>query len=465
MKLQFKLPIEQKHSSKNFKKHSTLAQSHKQQTIHFKNFLKTFFLSTTIPQNKFQASLLGTLCALFFSAFIYLEHFLEDSNLPIFSTLCALVGIFLYFKLSRFGALLCGALIGILWFYWVGFSFRFYDLTPFIPLLWVVFALCYGGLFYLFCFFQNPIYRVVTLTLSSFVRPFGFNWFILESMLTKSYFFPSKFTLFLLLIGVLIFSLSLARQLYKTSILWLVGFCLLLAFSNHNFDSKTKSKQYPNLKIKTLSLNIPQNLRWDSKYLHSIIEQNLQQIAQAKAQNYDLIVLPETAFPFALNLNSSLIESLKATSQEIAILTGAVYQENNRIFNSAYLFQNGEMRVLHKQILVPFGEQIPLPRFFAKWINQIFFQGASDFDFTEFQAPNSALIKGERFQIAICYEATREEFYQDFPKNLIALSNNAWFVPSIEPTLQRLLMLYFAKNYGTTIFHSSNASPDFKLTP
>lgn len=70
-----------------------------------------------------------------------------------------------------------------------------------------------------------------------------------------------------------------------------------------------------------------------------------------------------------------------------------------------------------------------------------------------------------RFQIAICYEATREEFYQDFPKYLIALSNNAWFVPSIEPTLQRLLMLYFAKNYGTTIFHSSNASPDFKLTP
>ena len=463
MKLELQFSTQSKHSSKNSKK-LKLAESRKQH-LHSQNFLKTLFLSTAIPQNKFQAFLLGTLCALFFSAFIYLEHFLEDSNLPIFSTLCAIIGIFLYFKLSRFGALVCGALIGILWFYWVGFSFRFYDLTPFIPLLWGVFALCYGGLFYLFCFFQNPIYRIVMLTLSSFVRPFGFNWFILESMLTKSYFFPSKFTLFLLLIGVLIFSLSLARQLYKTSILWLAGFCFLLAFSHSNFDLKTKPEQDSKLKIKTLSLNIPQNIRWDSKYLNSIIEQNLQQIAQAKAQNYDLIVLPETAFPFALNLNYSLIESLKATSQEIAILTGAVYQENNRIFNSAYLFQNGEMRVLHKQILVPFGEQIPLPRFFAKWINQIFFQGASDFDFTEFQAPNSALIKGERFQIAICYEATREEFYQDFPKNLIALSNNAWFVPSIEPTLQRLLMLYFAKNYSTTIFHSSNASPDFKLTP
>ena len=442
-----------------------LAQSRKQQNINSKNFLKTLFLSTTIPQNKLQVFLLGVLCALFFSAFIYLEHFLERFNLPIFSTLCALAGIFLYFKLSRFGALICGALIGILWFYWVGFSFKFYDLTSFIPLLWAVFALCYGGLFYRFCFFQNPIYRIVTLTLSSFVHPFGFNWFILESMLTKSYFFPSKFTLFLLLIGVLIFSLSLTRQLYKTSVLWLAGFCLLLAFSHSNFDVKTKSQQDSKLKIKTLSLNIPQNIRWDSKYLNFIIEQNLQQITQAKAQNYDLIILPETAFPFALNLQPHLIESLKATSQEIAILTGAVYQENNRIFNSAYLFQNGEMRVLHKQILVPFGEQIPLPRFFAKWINQTFFQGASDFNFTEFQAPNSALIKGMRFQIAICYEATREEFYQDFPKYLIALSNNAWFVPSIEPTLQRLLMLYFAKNYGTTIFHSSNASPDFKLTP
>lgn len=408
---------------------------------------------------------LGALCALFFSAFIYLEHFLGDFNAPIFSTLCAIGGIFLYFKLSRLGAFICGAFIGILWFYWVGFSFRFYDLTLLIPLVWVVFSLIYGGLFYIFCFFQNPIYRIVSLALSSFIHPFGFNWFIIESILTKSYFFPSKFIFFLLLIGVLIFSLTLSKKLYKISFSWLILFCLLLVLPHYIGFSNPPMESHSKLKIKTLSLDIPQNLRWDSAHLNQIIEQNYQQILEAKAENYDLVILPETAFPLALNLYPSLIESLKTTSQEIAILTGALYQENKRVFNSAYLFQYGEMKVFHKLILVPFGEQIPLPNFLAKWVNQVFFGGASDFDSAEFKSPNFALINGERFQIAICYEATREEFYQDFPKNLIAISNNAWFAPSVEATLQKLLMLYFARNYNTTIFHSSNASPNFTLAP
>ncbi|WP_300972125.1 apolipoprotein N-acyltransferase, partial [Helicobacter rodentium] len=316
---------------------------------------------------------LGALCALFFSAFIYLEHFLGDFNAPIFSTLCAIGGIFLYFKLSRLGAFICGAFIGILWFYWVGFSFRFYDLTLLIPLVWVVFSLIYGGLFYIFCFFQNPIYRIVSLALSSFIHPFGFNWFIIESILTKSYFFPSKFIFFLLLIGVLIFSLTLSRKLYKISFSWLILFCLLLVLPHYIGFSNPPMESHSKLKIKTLSLDIPQNLRWDSAHLNQIIEQNYQQILEAKAENYDLVILPETAFPLALNLYPSLIESLKTTSQEIAILTGALYQENKRVFNSAYLFQYGEMKVFHKLILVPFGEQIPLPNFLAKWVNQVFF--------------------------------------------------------------------------------------------
>ncbi|MBD5164351.1 apolipoprotein N-acyltransferase [Helicobacter sp.] len=417
---------------------------------------------------KLYASLLGALCALCFSAFIYLEHFLRDSNVPIFSSLCALFGIFLYFRLSRLGAFICGAWIGILWFYWVGFSFRFYDIAFLIPLVWIVFSLVYGGLFYLFCFFKNPIYRIATLTLSSFVHPFGFNWLILESMLTKSYFFPSKFIFFLLLMSVLIFSLMLDKKLYKTSGIWLMLFCSLLILPNqtgHSNPAKVESQDTSKLKIKTLSLDIPQNLRWDSAHLNQIITQNYQQIAEARAQKYDLVILPETAFPLALNLYPSLIESLKIASQEIAILTGGIYQDDQHIFNSAYLFYNGEMQVFHKLILVPFGEKIPLPRFLAKWINQIIFEGTSDFDFEEFKKPNSALIGKEPFSIAICYEATREEFYQDSPKNLIAISNNAWFSPSIEPTLQKLLMLYFAKNYGTTIYHSSNASEDFTLEP
>ena len=40
----------------------------------------------------------------------------------------------------------------------------------------------------------------------------------------------------------------------------------------------------------------------------------------------------------------------------------------------------------------------------------------------------------------------------------IKLSNNAWFTPSIEPTLQHLLLKYYSKKYGVTIFHVANGS-------
>lgn len=402
--------------------------------------------------------LLGALCAVCLSAFIYLEHFLGANNLPLYSTIFTMVGLFLYCKLSRLGAFICGGILGILWFYWVGFSFRFYDLSLLIPLVWVAFFIVYGILFYIFCFFSNPLYRIATLVLSSFIHPFGFNWFIPEAALTKSLFFPSKLTLFLLLCSLVILSILLTKKFYKISLIWLCLFCLLLP---RNIAPTTQPSA---LKIKTTHFDIPQDQRWQMHNLSSIIAQNFNSILEAKDENYDLIILPETAFPLALNLQPKLLDALKQASWEIAIVTGAIYQDSQMgFFNSAYLFEKGEVQVFHKQILVPFGEKIPLPTPLAKWINQTFLNGAEEFLTNDFKEPNFAWIKNEKFQIAICYEATRSEFYANSPNHLIAISNNAWFAPSIEPTLQKLLMLYFAKNHNTRIYHSSNASANFIL--
>ncbi|MDE5602858.1 MAG: apolipoprotein N-acyltransferase, partial [Helicobacter sp.] len=220
----------------------------------------------------------------------------------------------------------------------------------------------------------------------------------------------------------------------------------------------------PPLKIKTIQTNIPQDLRWQEENLQNIINLNFELITQAIQENYDLIILPETAFPLVLNHHPKLMQTLRDKSQNITILTGAIHEDKG-IYNSAYLFKKGEVQIFHKIILVPFGEKIPLPSFLVNFINHVFFQDKNDFTPSTNKTPNSALINGEKFHIAICYEATREEFYESNPKFLLALSNNAWFNPSIESTLQKLLMLYFAKNHGTTIYHSSNASASFILSP
>ena len=65
-------------------------------------------------------------------------------------------------------------------------------------------------------------------------------------------------------------------------------------------------------------------------------------------------------------------------------------------------------------------------------------------------------VKGTKFRNAICYEATCQEIYEGDVQFVIATSNNAWFAPSIEPTLQNLLMRFYARKNGVTIYHAAN---------
>ena len=44
---------------------------------------------------------------------------------------------------------------------------------------------------------------------------------------------------------------------------------------------------------------------------------------------------------------------------------------------------------------------------------------------------------------------------------MIVLSNNGWLVPSIEPTQQKILLQYYSKKYGTTIYHAINMSNSY----
>jgi apolipoprotein N-acyltransferase len=173
-------------------------------------------------------------------------------------------------------------------------------------------------------------------------------------------------------------------------------------------------------------------------------------------------VLPETAFPYFLNKADEIVELLKEKSYEITIVTGALKLEANSVYNSTYVFQNGQMRIFDKVVAVPFGEVNPLPEFMSKIVNNLFFNGAEDYKTA--QKPSDFDIKGVRFRNAICYEATNAKIYEDRPKYIIAMSNNAWFLPSFEPTIQKMLMKHMSVKYGAVIYHSANKSSSFIIS-
>jgi Apolipoprotein N-acyltransferase len=74
-----------------------------------------------------------------------------------------------------------------------------------------------------------------------------------------------------------------------------------------------------------------------------------------------VIVFPESVFALFLNTQPKLMEALQNYSNDITIVLGALYWENNIPRNSTYIFQNGAYTIANKVKLVPFGEENPLP--------------------------------------------------------------------------------------------------------
>jgi len=212
-------------------------------------------------------------------------------------------------------------------------------------------------------------------------------------------------------------------------------------------------------------MNVKQDLKWQKENFENLVNENFLKIYEAIEKKYDLVVLPETAFTLVLNRHSKIDNMLKKLSNDIDIITGALYVQDNKIFNASYHYSKEQVQIAKKVVLVPFGEQIPLPKFFIDLINDIFYNGATDY--TPDPYPTDFEILGEKYRSAICYEGTTDKIFEnlDNTKYMIMISNNAWFTPSIEPTLQHLLLKYYSKKYDVTIFHTANRSPNRVYRP
>lgn len=323
-----------------------------------------------------------------------------------------------------------------------------------IPLVILSVALCYAFLFWLIGFLGKTIYLQALLLLGlSFIEPFGFNWFKLELPLLHTYFNPTLLSLGFIFIAIVL--VKILPKNYKLLAIPLVVFTC-------NFN-EAKKQTTPLLNVALPLMHIPQSQRWDEAYQHEAILLNFELIEKAIKEKKELIILPESAFPLYLNREAFLIDKLLSYSHTIAIITGALTYENEQFFNSSYFFHEGKMEIAHKIVLVPFGEEVPFPEFLVTFINKIFFDGAKDY--AKAKEPYDFNFGDVTLRSAICFEATKDRLYEENPKHMVAISNNAWFSPSIEQTLQYLLLEYYAKKYNTVIYHSANAGKSGVIYP
>jgi len=392
--------------------------------------------------NIIKAIFSGLLTAFFFSAFIYLEYF--DLTNKLLNTLLGVSSLALFLYIPKKSILVAGGSIGILWFYWIGYSFEYQGVGYMTPIIIVAFGFIYLLFFLPLYFTDKPYIRAILLFGLSFVEPFDWNWLQIELIFVESYIGIFKYQLFLVLLA-----LSLPTFITVKKYKYLPLLLILVAFNFSSF----KQEEAP-LRIKLIATNIKQEVKWTRDAYKPTLSMIFSKINTAIEEKYELVVFPESVFPLYMNHNPQLIEKLLLLSKDISIVVGTLLREDNHNYNVTYLFENGDYKIAKKLVLVPFGEYIPLPKFAQKIINETFFKGASDFVTAD--KPTDFLIKGVKFRNAICYEATCQEIYEGDVKFVIASSNNAWFAPSIEPTLQKLLLKYYARKNNVTIYHSAN---------
>lgn len=392
--------------------------------------------------NKFTKDiLLGIITALLFSAFIYFEYFGLTNKL--INTLFGLGAFALFLYIPKRSVLLAGFTIGLLWFYWIGYSFKYQGVGYMEPIVTIGFGFIYLLFFAPLALTNNALIRALLLFGLSFFYPFNWNWMQIELPFVNSYFGIYKYQLALILLAL---SLpSVLKKPYKY-----LPLLLLIGAVNYGYPPQQDAP----LKIKLVATDIKQDYKWTREALSPTIYMVFTEIQHAINEGYDVVVLPESVFPLFMNQTPGLIKQLKKFSQKITIVAGSLLKENGKNYNVTYMFDKGDYQIAKKLVLVPFGEYIPLPKFAQKFINDTFFSGASDF--VTAKKPTDFIIKGIKFRNAICYEATTPELYKGDVKYMIAISNNAWFAPSIEPTIQKLLMEYYARKNGVTIYHAAN---------
>ena len=387
----------------------------------------------------------GLISSILLSSFIYLSYF--NIEYKLLNTILALLAFYFLLVIPKKALFISGFMTGILWCNWMAVSLQYYDLVYLTPIILIFIGIVFGFIFYFFALFDRLTFRILTIFAFTYFAPFGFNWMKFELLFIDSYIGIGKVDFLLVLI-----SFYFMIKLKRFKILAIIP--LLFALTTQ----KGLYIENPNAKIYMPQMNVNQNLRWDKQYKNILDQQNFDEINNGIKSQKDLVVLPETAFTTVINRNVMLLEKLKELSYKIDIITGGLYVEDNQIYNASYHFSKGEVAIAKKVVLVPFGEEIPFPKFFVDLINKLFYNGAQDY--SKASAPTDFMIKGEKFRNAICYEATTDKIFENIgdTKYMIVISNNAWFIPSIEPTLQHLLLKYYSRKYDMNIFHVVNGS-------
>jgi len=191
--------------------------------------------------------------------------------------------------------------------------------------------------------------------------------------------------------------------------------------------------------IRLVQGNVEQEMKWNLQQKYRNFLKHIELTNSRSLEGINSVIWSETSVPYIFDSNPQLLEKLKlATPINGTLITGGLRIEGSEddlrnVWNSVFALDwNGVFATYDKHHLVPFGEYVPLQKYFP-FINKIT-EGAVGFS----QGEGAKTIKTPNFSFSplLCYEVIFSGEISDKknrPDLLVNLTNDAWFGVSSGP--------------------------------
>lgn len=249
----------------------------------------------------------------------------------------------------------------------------------------------------------------------------------------------------------------------KSLLVFLILFIatLFYGFSRLNEVDSTPAKS---LRIALVQGNIPQDVKWSPAFQDETIARYERLTREAAKGGVDLVVWPESAVPFFLQDEPRHAERIRSLARELSasLIVGSPAHElrnGRRVFlNSAFMISpSGEIAGRSDKIhLVPFGEYVPLGRFFPFISKMVVGIG----DFSPGERAVTFQAAGTQIGTLICAEAVFPELGRAYVNNgariLANITNDAWFGRTSAPYQHLSIASFRAVETRTPMIRAAN---------
>lgn len=252
----------------------------------------------------------------------------------------------------------------------------------------------------------------------------------------------------------------------------LVSTCVYGVVKMNMIESTAATK--PTTQVALIQGNISQDTKWKTESAEGNLNAHRRAVSKIRDSNVDLIVWPESSFPWVLGAKDNFIEPLALGLEDGRVgalpfvFFGVVTEaEKDKYYNSAFLAdaQGNIVERYNKVHLAPFGEYVPYRKvlFFAKKLTE------QVGDFIPGDAPKVLSAASLKFAPLICYEDIFPEISRKAVMNgamlIVNVTNNAWFGKTSAPYQQLALSVYRAVENRRYLLRSTNTGVSAVVSP